>query len=118
MKKNNVINTLTKCTTKANAKNFADYQGHEICYMVTMKNSQIVKVGQTNDLMKRMKMYITHNPMIRLLDIVEGDRTSEDLIHDRMKELGYKQIDRSEWFELPTNINKNTLKKGFTILAG
>lgn len=117
MNKKEIVNNLSKCTTKANAKEFADYQVTEVCYMVTMLNTNVIKVGYTSNLNRRMNEYITHNPSIRLVDVVEGNQVCESLFRQRLEELGCEQVNGSEWYKLPKYINKANIKKGFAIMA-
>lgn len=59
-----------------------------------IQSCNFLKIGYTNDIVKRMKQYNTHNPGYSLLSIIEGDIEVEKRLHAKFSKLRYK----NEWF--------------------
>lgn len=61
-------------------------------YLIEQDN--FYKIGYTSNLERRLKEYSTHNINFKLIDIIEGDKSFEDLLHKKFKHLKYN----NEWF--------------------
>lgn len=59
-----------------------------------IEQDQYYKIGYTSNLERRMKEYSTHNINFKLISTIEGDRTFEQVLHEKFKALKYN----TEWF--------------------
>lgn len=59
-----------------------------------IESSDYYKIGYCKDIETRMRSYRTHNPDWLLIDVMEGDRTKEQFLHNLLKLYRYKL----EWF--------------------
>ena len=86
-------------------------------YLIKLKGetNTLLKIGYTKDIDKRLKAYKTHNPLIELVDIKEGNTFDESCLHNKLKE--YLFDNSKEWFienEEVYNIWKNYNNKILT----
>lgn len=67
-------------------------------YLIKLKGktNTLLKIGYTKDIDKRLKTYKTHNPLIELVDIKEGNTIDESCLHNKLKE--YLFDNSKEWF--------------------
>ena len=56
----------------------------------------LLKIGYTSDLSKRMSQYKTHNPLVKLLDIRDGDEELEEELQTYFWD--YLYPGQTEWF--------------------
>lgn len=92
-------------------------------YMVTMRvldNDDNVhtyaKIGKTHDWLKRVVMYVTHNPAAQVVGFHEGYTKAEKKAHARLlKSFGCTKVVRygitTEWVELPKNTTIQEIAK-------
>jgi len=67
-------------------------------YLIKLKGetNTLLKIGYTKDIDQRLKTYKTHNPLVELIDIKEGDTLDESCLHNKLKE--YLFDNSKEWF--------------------
>lgn len=61
-----------------------------------IKSGKYLKIGYTQNVETRMKVYNTYNPDFTLIDVIEGDEKLEKLLHKLFKD--FKLDNRTEWF--------------------
>ena len=99
-------------------------------YMIAMTGTRLVKVGYTNNIRRRMKEYAAHNPLVVLVDIINGTEKTEKDFHGRMEDMGFVPakvhwtltlvgfVKKTEWYIMPEGMDKkDLLAKGFKIFA-
>lgn len=59
-----------------------------------IQSGTYLKIGYTTDIISRFKAYVTSNPEVYLLSVVEGDMPLEKYLHSKFKKYRYK----NEWF--------------------
>lgn len=64
-----------------------------ITYII--KSGKYYTIGKTKNLKKRLRSYRTHNPVVEVIKIFDGDLEKD--LHNRFQE---KRIDKREWFIL------------------
>ena len=55
------------------------YKLENMLYLI--KSGEYVKIGYTKDLQSRINIYKTHNPIIEIIDVIEGTRIDELYLH-------------------------------------
>ena len=67
-------------------------------YLIKLKGetNTLLKIGYTKDIDKRLKAYKTHNPLVELVDIKEGNTIDESFLHNKLKQ--YLFDNSEEWF--------------------
>jgi hypothetical protein len=73
-------------------------KGDEVVYLIKVeyKNETLLKIGYTSDIDSRIKSYESHNPNFMLLDLREGTKSLEDLMHRYFNK--YRHLPSKEWF--------------------
>ena len=67
-------------------------------YLIKLKGetNTLLKIGYTKNIDKRLKTYKTHNPLIELVDVKEGNTIDESFLHNKLKD--YLFDNSKEWF--------------------
>ena len=58
-------------------------------YLIKLKGetNTLLKIGYTKDMDKRLKTYKTHNPLVELIDMKEGNTYDEFYLHNKLKNI-------------------------------
>lgn len=59
-----------------------------------IQSGTYLKIGYTTDIINRFKAYVTSNPEVYLLSVVEGNMSLEKYLHKKFEKYKYK----NEWF--------------------
>lgn len=59
-----------------------------------IQSGTYLKIGYTTDIINRFKAYVTSNPEVYLLSVIEGDMPLEKYLHKKFEKYKYK----NEWF--------------------
>ena len=65
----------------------------------------LLKIGYTENMDKRLESYLTENPECKLLDVIDGNRDAESKLHKKFDKFRYPK--RKEWFYYDEEIVNN-----------
>lgn len=61
-----------------------------------IKCNNLIKIGYTTNLHRRIQAYKVTNPFVEFLELAEGQRTDESELHSKLKDYRYEKS--REWF--------------------
>ena len=81
-------------------------------YLISQKGLRSFKIGQTNDIRKRFRVYRTcMGSTFEPIATMEGTKEDEKNWHFYMEYLKFEKLDQSdEWYKIPRGIAKDEIR--------